>query len=162
VRVLVRTPVVEITLEAARQVADLALAAAEQLGVPMSVAVCDSGGHMITVDRMDGCMVLAVEAVQAKARTAVYFRRATADTVERSRMHPTVYSSFVGLSASPIVLSMGGLPLWTPSGRLVGAVAASGGTGEEDVEAASAGEGRWRELTTSVTEEPRSTPDAVV
>jgi glc operon protein GlcG len=136
----------DLTLDVARQVADAALAAAHRLGIPMTVAVCDSGGHVITLDRMDNCMVFAAEAVQAKARTAVYFRRATADTVERSRVHPTVYSSFVDVSASPIVLSMGGLPLWSASGRLVGAVAASGGSGEDDVDVAVAGERRWAEL----------------
>lgn len=137
----------DITLQAAREVADAALDVARELNVPMAVAVCDAGGHVITVDRMDGCMVLAAEAVQAKCRTAVYFRRPTTETVERSRANPTVYSSFVGLSASPIVLSMGGLPLWSPGGRLLGAVAASGGSGDEDVVVATAGERRWRELT---------------
>jgi uncharacterized protein GlcG (DUF336 family) len=136
----------DLTLQIAREVADAAVAAARRLEVPMAVAVCDAGGHVITLDRMDDCMVFAAEAVLAKARTAVYFRRATAETVERSRLHPTVYSSFVGLSAAPIVLSMGGLVLWSPSGRLVGAVAASGGSGDDDVEVASAGERRWSDL----------------
>jgi uncharacterized protein GlcG (DUF336 family) len=140
--------VADVTLDAARQVTDAAITAARQLGVPMTIAVCDAGGHVITLDRMDGCMVFAAEAAQAKARTAVYFRRATSDTVERSRTNPTVYGSFVSLSAAPIVMSMGGLPLWLPSGRLVGAVAASGGSGEDDEEVARAGEQRWEALRT--------------
>jgi uncharacterized protein GlcG (DUF336 family) len=136
----------ELTLDAAREIASAAVGAARTLGVPMTVAVCDAGGHVITVDRMDGCMVIAGEAAQAKARTAVYFRRPTSETVERSRRNPTVYASFTTLSAAPIVMSMGGLPLWTEAGRLVGAVAASGGSGDDDDVVAGAGERRWTEL----------------
>lgn len=140
----------DLTRERAREILDAALDTAGGLGVPMAIAVCDVGGHVITLDRMDDCMIVAVEAVQAKARTAVYFRRPTAETVERSRRHPTVYTSFVDVSAAPIILSMGGLPLWNPAGQLVGAVAAAGGSGQQDVEVAAAGEQRWLELQSSI------------
>lgn len=140
----------DLTRECAREILEAALGAASGLDIPMAIAVCDAGGHVITLDRMDDCMIVAAEAVQAKARTAVYFRRATAETVERSRQHPTVYGSFVDVSASPIILSMGGLPLWTPAGQLVGAVAAAGGSGQQDVEVATAGEQRWVELQSSI------------
>ena len=130
-------------LDRAREIVRAAVSEAERLSVPMAVAVCDAGGHLLVFERMDGCMLLAGDTVQAKARAAVYFRRPTADTVERSRTHPTVYMSFVEVSGSPIVLSMGGLPLWDASGVLMGAVAAAGGTGEEDVRVATAGERAW-------------------
>ena len=95
--------------------------------------------------RTDGCMLLAAETVQAKARTAVYFRRPTTETVERSKLHPTVYGSFVAVSSSPIVMSMGGFPLWRGD-ELAGAIAAAGGTGEEDAEISSAGLAVWERL----------------
>lgn len=134
-----------LTLDLASRILDAALEEAGRIGVPMSVAVCDDGGHLLVFARMDGCMLLAGETVQAKARAAVYFRRPTADTVERSRRHPTVYTSFVEVSVAPIVLSMGGVPLWDDDGHLSGAVAAAGGTGAQDVDVAVAGEGVWRE-----------------
>jgi len=133
-------------MDAARVVLDAALADAERLDVLMAVAVADAGGHLLAFARMDGCLIMAAETAPAKARTAVYFRRPTHETVERSREHPTVYGSFVGVSAAPIVLSMGGLPLWDERGFLAGGVGAAGGTGEQDVEVAAAGERRWREL----------------
>ncbi len=136
----------KLDLSTARRVLDAAVSEAERLGVPMAVAVCDDGGHLLSFARMDGCMLLAGDTVQAKARTAVYFRRPTAETVERSGNHPTVYMSFVQVSQSPIVMSMGGLPLWDDPDVLVGAVAAAGGTGEEDVLVARAGEEEWKSL----------------
>lgn len=136
----------ELDLATSRRILDVAIAKADRLGVPMAMAVCDEGGHLLAFARMDGCMLLAGDTVQAKARTAVYFRRPTAETVERSRNHPTVYTSFVQVSQAPIVMSMGGLPLWDSGGALVGAIAAAGGTGEEDVLVAHAGEEAWLAL----------------
>lgn len=133
-------------MEAARVVLDAALASAERLEVAMAVAVADAGGHLLAFARMDGCVIIAAETAPAKARTAVYFRRPTHETVERSRRHPTVYGSFVAASAAPIVLSMGGLPLWAECGFLAGGVGAAGGTGEQDVEVAAAAERRWLQL----------------
>lgn len=136
----------ELDLETARSILDGALAEAAAMQVPMAIAICDAGGHLLSFARMDGCMILAAETAPAKARAAVYFRRPTDDTVERSRRHPTVYGSFVAVAAAPIVLSMGGVPLWCRDGSLAGAVAAAGGTGEEDGRVSAAGERRWREL----------------
>lgn len=138
-----------LTLSVADDIKDAAVGAATAMAVPMAVAVCDAGGHMLTFCRMDDCILLAVETVQAKARTAVYFRRPTADTVERSLQHPTVYTTFAEVSTAPIVMSMGGLPLWSNAGKLVGAVAAAGGTGEEDVGVAEAGARVWAEVIAS-------------
>jgi len=135
----------QLTLAAALAIIDVCISKAEEISRPMSVAVCDAGGHVVATVRMDDCMLLAGETVTAKARAAVYFRRPTSETVERSRHHSTVYGSFIEVSTAPIVLSMGGIPLYGAGGEMVGAVAAAGGSGEEDVVVASAGEKVWLE-----------------
>ncbi|MCW2620974.1 MAG: heme-binding protein, partial [Frankiales bacterium] len=43
-----------LTLDDAQQLLALARASAADLGVPMSFAVLDSGGHLIALARMDG------------------------------------------------------------------------------------------------------------
>jgi uncharacterized protein GlcG (DUF336 family) len=139
----------QIDLNSARAIVDATLAEADRRRVTMAVAVADGGGHLLAFARMDGCVLFAAETAPAKARTAVYFRRPTHETVERSNLYPTVYSSFVAMSSAPIVLSMGGIPLWDENEVLVGGVGAAGGSGEEDVEVALAGERRWRELCSS-------------
>jgi uncharacterized protein GlcG (DUF336 family) len=135
-----------VNLVIAQDLLDACLVEARRLGRPMTLAVCDAGGHLLAFARMDGCPVIAADTAPAKARTAIYFQRPTTETVERSRTHPTVYSSFVDTASAPIVLSMGGIPLWRPDGALVGAVAAAGGTGEEDDQVAEAGVARWHQL----------------
>lgn len=139
----------DLSLEKAQELLAAGVGEAERLDTLMSVAVCDAGGHLIAMARMDGCMILAAETVQAKARAAVYFGRPTQETVERSTRHPTVYGSFIEVSAAPIALSMGGLPLRDESGAIVGAIAAAGGTGLEDVAVATAASSAWRVSPTS-------------
>lgn len=131
-------------LPTAQAMIEAALSRAAQMEVPIAVAVCDGGGHLLAFARTDDCMLLAAETAQAKARTAVYFKRPTAETVERSRRHPTVYGSFVASSHAPIVMSMGGFPLLGRD-EVVGGIGAAGGTGEEDVAIAGAGLAVWEE-----------------
>lgn len=125
------------SLALAERLVRAGVAAAERLGAPMAVAVCDAGGHLVAFGRMDGTPLLAVQTAPAKARTAVYLRRPTAATVELAKSNPEVYGSFMTASADFVVLSMGGEPLWDGP-DLVGAVAAAGGTGAQDVEVAAA------------------------
>jgi len=132
----------------AERLVGAALAEAEGLGVPMAVAVCDSGGHLVAFGRMDNTPLLAVQTAPAKARTAVYLRRSTAETVELAKRNSEVYGSFMTASPDFVVLSMGGEPLWDGN-DLLGAVAAAGGTGAQDVDVAAAALRIWRQ-------EPRS------
>jgi uncharacterized protein GlcG (DUF336 family) len=132
----------KLDLKTAQAMIDAALAHAADMDVRIAVAVCDAGGHLLALARDEGCMILAAETVQAKARTAVYFRRPTTETVERSRNHPTVYGSFVENSAAPLVMSMGGFPLWAGD-ELVGGIGAAGGTGAEDEQISAAGLAVW-------------------
>lgn len=131
-----------VSLELARALIEAAETKAAGIGVPMALCVSDAAGEPIVLVRMDGASLAAVQTVAAKARTAVAFGRPTAETVERSRQNPTVYGSFMTVGAGAWVLSMGGLPLMS-GGSVVGAVAASGGSGEEDISVAEAGLTAW-------------------
>ncbi len=115
---------------------------AASLGVAMALCVSDAAGEPILLARMDGASIAAVRTVAAKARTAVHFGRPTAETVERSRVNPTVYASFITVGNGDWVLSMGGIPLLA-DGDIVGAVAASGGSGEDDIAVAEAAAAIW-------------------
>lgn len=124
-------------LDTARAITDAAIAAATDADAPMAIAVVDVAGDVVLAVRMDGATPIATETVVAKARTALAFDRPTTDVVEAAERRPTVYDSFLTASSRPLVYSMGGIPL-RDGGRTVGAVGASGGTGEQDVVVASA------------------------
>jgi uncharacterized protein GlcG (DUF336 family) len=121
------------------------IAESDRLAVAMALAVCDAGGHLVLLTRMDGAPLLAVQTAPAKARTAVFLRRPTAATVELAKRNPEVYGSFLSAASDRLVLSMGGEPLWDGP-DLIGAVAAAGGSGAQDVAVAQAALAVWSEI----------------
>lgn len=134
-----------IGLDIARQLVEAARRQATADGLEMSFAVVDAGGHPILMERMDGARILGGQTVINKALTAVYSRRATHLTVERSKIHPEVYMTLAAATEPRMVLSMGGYPLFA-EGSMVGGFGSSGGTGEQDMAASQAAISRWAEL----------------
>jgi glc operon protein GlcG len=122
-----------------------ARAAAERIDCAMAFAVVDAGGHPLAMLRMDGASLLAATTVLGKARTAVFCQRPTHLTVERAGVFPEVWQSLGGATHPPLVLSMGGFPLYR-GGTLAGGLASSGGTGEQDIEASSQALAAWQAL----------------
>lgn len=122
-----------LTLQAAKQVIAAAEAEALQRGWPCVVAVSDSAGFLIALDRMDDSPMLAsAELAPAKARTAALFRKpskALEDSIHAGRM-AAVTSGFVQMA--------GGLPL-TVNGELIGAIGVSSAQPDWDVQIAAAG-----------------------
>lgn len=125
-------------LDTALEIVEAARKAADELGVPMAIAVVDSGKHPVAMLRMDGALPVAVDTVLAKARTAVQFGCPTGEVLEAARTNPTVYDSFLTATPDPMVYSRGGIPLRV-NGVLIGAVAASGADGDLDEQVAGAG-----------------------
>ncbi|MGW4339808.1 GlcG/HbpS family heme-binding protein [Rhodococcus koreensis] len=118
----------------AERLLNAAVEKALELGSPSSIAVVDSGGHLLAFRRMDGAPLLSVDAVLNKAWTAAstgvstaqWFSIVTSDPVLREGMVHTPRFSMLG----------GGVPLFAGS-RLVGAVAVAGGHYNQDDEIAS-------------------------
>ena len=126
---------IELTGDIALALIDAARRRAEALDIAMSLAVVDGGGHPLAMLRMDGASILGAGTVTGKARTAVYARRPTHISVERAKLYPEVYMSLAAEMNPGMVYSMGGYPL-EAGGRILGAIAASGGSGEQDMDVA--------------------------
>ncbi len=133
----------QLDLAAARVLAAAAEEAGGRRGVPIVVAVVDSGGNLVLLHRMEGSLLGSLDLAIGKAFTAVAFRQATAALGPQARQDAALY----GIEASNqgrVVLFGGGEPL-IAAGRLVGGIGVSGGTVDDDVtivtEALSAG---WR------------------
>jgi glc operon protein GlcG len=122
-----------LTLDAARRAIAAAEAKAQQNGWPCVVAVTDSAGYLIALDRMDASPMLAsVELAPAKARTAALFRKpskALEDAIRAGRI-AAVTAGFVEMD--------GGLPLIV-NGELVGAIGVSSAQPDWDAQIAAAG-----------------------
>ncbi|MFZ3236512.1 MAG: heme-binding protein [Stellaceae bacterium] len=115
-----------------------AVAAAEEQAkkitpIPYVIAIVDPGGHLIYFEREDNAQIGSVRVAIDKARSATLFRRPTkvfADVLTSGR------NAILALHGA--VPLQGGLPL-VAGGKIVGAIGASGGSGDQDEQVAKAG-----------------------
>jgi uncharacterized protein GlcG (DUF336 family) len=126
-----------ITLERAQAVAEAARVKAEEMGVPMNIAVVDEGGNLSAFIKMDGAWLGSIDIAINKAYTARAFDMTTEALGELSQPGEMIY----GIHASNdlrIIIFGGGIPLQQGS-RIIGAIGVSGGTVPQDIEVAEAG-----------------------
>ena len=118
----------------ARTIADAAQAEALRNHWAVTIAVVDSGGHLLHLQRLDGAAPISADIAPAKARTAALGRRESKvyeDMINQGRM------SFL---SAPVLQGMleGGVPIMM-DGQCLGAVGVSGVKSSEDTQIARAG-----------------------
>ena len=128
-----------LTLEEANRIAQGALAKAEELNVKVSVAVCDAGGRMIVLQRMDNAMWAGVLGCQGKAIASASFGRPSGELTERAD-HPTP-RGIVAAEGGHMFLGQGAVPI-VRHGVVEGACGVGGATSQEDEDCARAGADR--------------------
>ncbi len=111
-------------------------AAADQIGVPMNIAVLDAGVHLKTFARMDGALLGSIDIAIGKAKTAALFGLNTEVIGEFSK--PGGTSPGLEQTNGGLVVFAGGVPLHDASGALIGAVGVSGGSVAQDFQVAAA------------------------
>ena len=126
-----------LTLAAARRVIAAVEAEARIMGIPLSVAVVDSGDQLVAFARMDTADLVTIQLARDKAFSALMNRMPTRDLAPLVQPGAEFYG-YDALAGGRMIVFAGGLPL-ERNGVLVGAVGVSGGTSEEDQRAAEAG-----------------------
>jgi glc operon protein GlcG len=118
------------------------IAAAHQhavtLGVPVTVAVLDEGGHLVALGRMDGAFALSPQIAEAKAPGAAVWYRDGASLRDLREARPAFFEAVGRLTRLPLIPGLGSVVL-REGGRVLGAVGVSGGSSEQDLECALAG-----------------------
>ena len=123
-----------ITNEQAKAVATAAFAEAKKNNWRMAFAIVGPAGELVYFEKMDGTQLASAEISQGKARTAVLFRRPSKAFADQYAAGNTAFMTF----PDKPVASEGGVPI-TVNGKIIGAIGASGGTGQQDGLAAAAG-----------------------
>jgi uncharacterized protein GlcG (DUF336 family) len=123
-----------LTLEDAKKIAAAAEAEALANQWAVTIAICDEGGHLLWLQRLDGCAPVSSSIAPEKARTAALGKRpskAYEDVINNGRY------SFLSV---PLLQGMleGGEPI-VIDGHTVGAVGVSGVKSAEDAQIARAG-----------------------
>jgi glc operon protein GlcG len=128
-----------LTHRGARQMMTAALAQAEQARVAASVAICDAGGHLLLLERMDGGRFHTVHSAITKAVCAASNRRPTGPHGAQAQPLDTVHALGLALAAGPErwTAMEGGHPILI-DGECIGGIGVSGGDWETDARIARA------------------------
>ena len=123
-----------LTLNEANRMVQAAISKAKELNVNMSIAVCDAGGHLLAFNRMEGCIWISAAVAQGKGTAAAGFGRPSGALQADSPVIQSIMAAQGGL----MLAAQGGVPIFR-EGRLIGSIAGSGATGQQDEECAQAG-----------------------
>ncbi|MBC9909432.1 GlcG/HbpS family heme-binding protein [Chitinophaga varians] len=126
-----------ITYDEAVKALSVAVEKAKALNIPVSIAVVDTGGHPVAFGRWNSVYGVADFAVK-KAKTAVMF--GVDSDVMGNIIAGAGLNGYGMINANDGLLTIaGGVIIKNSEGNIIGAIASSGGTPEQDKEIATAG-----------------------
>jgi uncharacterized protein GlcG (DUF336 family) len=123
-----------VTLDDAKRMLAAAEAKAVELGIAYNIAVVDAGGHLVAFLRQDGALIGSINLAIDKAVTARIFDKSTAFLATLAQSGKPLFG-IQESNAGKVVIFGGGIPV-TVGGKIIGAVGASAGTVEQDIEVA--------------------------
>lgn len=127
----------EINYGLAEKALQSAIERARILGIPVSIAVIDSGGHLVAFARLDSVYGVIDFAVK-KAKTAVMF--GVDSDIMGSIIALNEIHAYGMLNSNDGLLTIaGGVVIKDKNGKVIGGIGTSGGTPEQDKEIATAG-----------------------
>jgi len=129
-----------LTLALANSILDHAFKCGAEEGMkPLTAVVLDPGGHLVALQRQDGCSILRPQIAQGKAFGAIAVgagsRWLNAQAVDR----PHFLEGLSNVSGGRIVPVPGGVLIREKTGTLIGAVGITGDTSDNDERAAIGG-----------------------
>jgi uncharacterized protein GlcG (DUF336 family) len=115
----------------------LLAAARDSAAVPMSFAVMDPAGHLLAFARMDGALWITADVAQGKAWTSAAYGTPSAAQKDKMAPMPNFAQALTAMTHGRYTPQTGAVAVYR-DGELVGALGASGGTGEQDEAACAA------------------------
>ena len=122
-----------LSLTQAQQILTAALAKSNEMGYqPMGIAVLDAAGNLKAFVSEDGASMFRFDIARAKAWGAVGMGVSSRTLGERAKGNPNFFVSLAATSDGKFLPQTGAVVIKDAQGQLLGAVGASGGTGDED------------------------------
>jgi len=122
-----------LTLQQAQTIIDAALKKSKEAGYqPMGIAVLDAAGHLKAFASEDGASMFRFDIARAKAWGAVGMGVASRKLAERAKDNPNFFVALAATADGKFLPQTGAVVIRDAAGQLLGAVGASGGTGDED------------------------------
>lgn len=129
-----------ITLAQANAIITAALKKGRDLNLkPISVAVLDPGGHLVTFQREDGASNLRPQIAAGKASGALAIGVSSRKIGEMAAERPTFIAAVSQIATGGLIPAAGGVLIADKAGVLIGAVGVTGDTSDNDELCALAG-----------------------
>ncbi|MEH6404174.1 MAG: heme-binding protein [Sneathiella sp.] len=129
----VKNLAVLLPLEMASNIVDFALDAGREAGLlPLTVAVLDTGGHLLAFKREDGCGIMRGDIAIGKAWGALGMGIASRTIRDRLADRPSFQSALAAASQGRFVPVPGGVLVCNEEGYVIGAVGISGDASDKD------------------------------
>jgi len=129
-----------VTLAQASTIVDVALKKARDNNLaPLTVAVLDSGGHLVAFKREDKSGILRFDIAFGKAWGALGMGFGSRTLASRAAKTPQFFTMLAAASGGRMVSNPGGVLIKDSSGTIVGACGISGDTSDKDEMCAVAG-----------------------
>lgn len=126
-----------ITYNEATKALNASVEKAKNLNIPVSIAVVDTGGHLVAFARLDSVFGVIEFAIR-KARTAVMFGL-DSDVMGTIVSGADIHGYGMINSNDGLLTIAGGVVIKNKEGNIIGAIASSGGSPEQDKEIAITG-----------------------
>lgn len=110
---------------------------ADEIGVPMCIAVTDESGNLVAFERMNNGKITSIDLAIDKSFTSAGVRKSTHALGEVSQPGNPAYGLPSTLGGRMVVVA-GGLPVLI-DGEVVGGIGVSSGSPAQDLEVAEAG-----------------------
>ena len=126
-----------LTLKLATQLTSQALAAGRTIAAaPLTVAVLDSGGHLIALHREDGASLLRPQIAIGKAWGAIALGKGSRLLALDAQQRPAFIAALNSLGQGSVVPAPGGVLIRDQNGGVLGAIGISGDTSDTDEQCA--------------------------
>jgi glc operon protein GlcG len=122
-----------LTTEGAKKMMTVALDRARQSGIAVTVAIADSGGNLLLLERMEGGRFHTVHSATTKAVCAASNRRVTSPKGAQGQALDTAHALGLALAAGPErwTAMEGGCPILV-EGECLGGIGVAGGSWDAD------------------------------
>jgi uncharacterized protein GlcG (DUF336 family) len=122
-----------LSLTQANDILQAAMLSARQSNFkPMGVIVLDEAGNIKAYAREDGASMFRFDIARAKAWGAIGMGISSRALFERAKDNPNFFVSLAATAEGKFLPQTGAVLVKDASGAVIGAVGASGGTGDED------------------------------
>lgn len=130
----------ELTLANANRILEGALSKAREMGIrPLTVVVLDHSGNLKAASREDGASMFRFDVALGKAYASAGMGVASRKLAENAKGNPNFFVALAATAQGKFLPQTGAVVVTDESGEVLGAVGASGATGDEDEAACIAG-----------------------